>query len=642
MNFSTRQFVNALAGGSLMNKSMDARYDLIEDMSIANCHWGSDRKTPKKAPGMLDVDQVTAMQAQIDALIRQMNNMRASSTRNPFTSGPLEQVSFVNYNRNFNNQPRPQNNPNYFNTYNPFWRNHPNFSYKNNQNTLQPEANLKQLGFNQPQQAFPNQQAQFQNQAERKPTVEEMFSKYIGKLDARMETQDLALRKLDAKVDQLAQHSQAAIQNLEMQIGQLARGSQARQQRTLPSDTVINPKEQCKAISLRSRRTVEQPGEVGKKKEDIIKKEVVEEELVEKDKVEDNLSKMSCDPPPPPQVKAYMSPIPYPQRLRKHKDAHKFAKFLDVFKKLHINIPFVEALAQMPTYVKFLKDLLSNKRKLEEFEIVALTEKCSAILQNKLPPKLKDPGKFTIPCTIGNSEFSKALIDSGASINLMPYSVSKKLNVGEVKPTHITLQLADRSIKYPRGVMEDVLVKVDNLYFPVDFVILEMEEDVKIHLLLGRPFLKTACALINVKDEKMTLRVGDEQVVIDMSKATKRPSDEGDCFRVEVVEPMIQEYLRKENPKEPLEVCVVHGVIEEDEDLEVEECAKQLNSLPLRTLRGRFHFEKLGVRKPKLSPSIEKAPTLELKQLPSHLRYAFLGESSTLSVIISASLSKIE
>ena len=106
---------------------------------------------------------------------------------NPFAPRSSEQVSFVNYNRNFNNQPRPQNNP-YSNTYNPHWRNHPNLLWKDNQQILQPEANLKPPGFNQPQQAFPNQQSQFQNQAERKPTVEEMFSKYMGKLDVRMET----------------------------------------------------------------------------------------------------------------------------------------------------------------------------------------------------------------------------------------------------------------------------------------------------------------------------------------------------------------------------------------------------------------------------------------------------------------------
>ena len=474
-------------------------------------------------------------------------------TGSPFASSSTEQVSFVNNHRNYQNQPQQHPNQNpifhpYSNTYHPSWNNNQNFSWKDNQlHQPQHPHNLNQRqppGFQQPhQQNYPNPPPN--NQVERKASLEEMFSKLMGKLDTRMETQDLALRKLDTKIDQLAQHSQAAIQNLETQVGQLARWAQARQQATLPSDTVTNPKEQSKAISLRSGRTVEQPEKVDKKKEEVVEDEVVEEEVeeeepIEENKVEESPPKPSCDPtPPPPQVKAYVPPIPYPQRLRKHKDAHQFAKFLEVFKKLHINIPFAEALAQMPTYVKFLKDLLSNKRKLEEFETVVLTEECSAILQNKLPPKLKDPGKFTIPCTIGTSEFSKALIDSGASINLMPYSVFKKLNVGEVKPTHVTLQLADQSIKYPRGVMEDVLVKVDSFYFPVDFVILEMEEDVEIPLLLGRPFLKTAGALIDVRDKKMTLRVDDEQVVFYMSKAIKRPSDEGDCYRVDVIEPMI-------------------------------------------------------------------------------------------------------
>ncbi|XP_024021582.1 uncharacterized protein LOC112091651 [Morus notabilis] len=155
----------------------------------------------------------------------------------------------------------------------------------------------------------------------------------------------------------------------------------------------------------------------------------------------------------------------------------QFSKFLDVFKKLHINIPFADALEQMPSYVKFMKEILSNKRKLEEYETVALTEECSAILQKKLPTKLKDPGSFTIPCTIGNSFFDKALCDLRASINLMALSVYRKLGLGEAKPTTISLQLADRSIKYPRGIIEDVLVKVDKFIFPADFIVLDIEED---------------------------------------------------------------------------------------------------------------------------------------------------------------------
>ena len=117
------------------------------------------------------------------------------------------------------------------------------------------------------------------------------------------------------------------------------------------------------------------------------------------------------------------APVLYPQRLRQNKLNKQFTKFMEVFKKLHINIPFVDALEQMPSYVKFMKDILSRKRRLSEFKTVNLIEECSAILQRKLPHKLKDPGSFTIPCKTGNSIFERALCDLGASINLMPLSI---------------------------------------------------------------------------------------------------------------------------------------------------------------------------------------------------------------------------
>ena len=132
--------------------------------------------------------------------------------------------------------------------------------------------------------------------------------------------------------------------------------------------------------------------------------------------------------------------IPYPQHLKKNKLEKQFAKFIQVFKKLHINIPFADALEHMPSYVKFMKDILSKKRILSDFEIVNLTEECNDILQRKLPQKLKDPGSFTILCTIGNSIFERALCDLGASINLMPLSIFKRLGLGEARPTIVTLQ----------------------------------------------------------------------------------------------------------------------------------------------------------------------------------------------------------
>ncbi|XP_027337033.1 uncharacterized protein LOC113850656 [Abrus precatorius] len=157
----------------------------------------------------------------------------------------------------------------------------------------------------------------------------------------------------------------------------------------------------------------------------------------------------------------------------------------------------------MSSYAEFMKELLSRKRKLEHDKTVPLTEKCSAILKRKLPQKLKDPGSFNIPCEIGNCTVGRALCDLGASINLMPLAVLKKLG------TNITLQLADKSYTYPYGVVEDLLVKIDKFIFPADFVILDMEVDANIPLILGRAFLATGRALIDVQKGELMLRVLD-------------------------------------------------------------------------------------------------------------------------------------
>ena len=161
----------------------------------------------------------------------------------------------------------------------------------------------------------------------------------------------------------------------------------------------------------------------------------------------------------------------------------------------------------MPRYVKFMKDILAKKRKLGDFETISLFEECSAILQKKLPPKLKDPGSFTIPCAIRDAVFKKDLCDLGANLNLMPFSIFKKLNMGEARPTTVTLQQADRSLTHPRGIIEDVLLKVDKFIFPVDFIILDMEEDKEVPIILERPFLATGRALIDVQKGELRLRV---------------------------------------------------------------------------------------------------------------------------------------
>ena len=247
----------------------------------------------------------------------------------------------------------------------------------------------------------------------------------------------------------------------------------------------------------------------------------------------------------------------------------QFLKFLDVFRKLHINIPFAEALEQMPSYAKFMKEIISRKRKLEDYETIALTEECSAIIQRKLPQKLKDPGSFTVPCEIGGLVFEKALCDLGASINLMPLSIFRRLGLGEAKPTRVTLQMADRSIKHPRGVIEDVLVKVDKFIFPADFVVLDMDEDRDIPIILGRPFLATGKALIDVQKGELRLRVQDEEVTFNVFKAMKLPEASDDVFRVDVLDTVVAEISNV--PADTLEACLVDCAEKMCEDTEVRE-----------------------------------------------------------------------
>ncbi|GKD25829.1 DNA-directed DNA polymerase [Tanacetum coccineum] len=252
------------------------------------------------------------------------------------------------------------------------------------------------------------------------------------------------------------------------------------------------------------------------------------------------------------------SSIPFPYRLRKEKEEAQQRKFLENLKQLHINIPFTEALAQMPKYAKFLKALLSNKSRLEEACTVTMNERYSAVLLNKLPSKEKDPRSFTIPCDIGHLHIDNALADLGASISLMPYTMFEKLGLGEPKPTRISLELADRSIQYPRGITEDVLIKIDKFVLPIDFVILDMREDSRIPIILGRPFLATARATIDVFNKKITLRFGSEEVIFDVDQSMKKPRTEDDeCYGIDnldtVIQSAAQELLENDHRNKNLE-----------------------------------------------------------------------------------------
>ncbi|KAK8708224.1 hypothetical protein V6N13_059268 [Hibiscus sabdariffa] len=178
----------------------------------------------------------------------------------------------------------------------------------------------------------------------------------------------------------------------------------------------------------------------------------------------------------------------------------------------------------MPNYAKFLKDMVTRKKRIEEFEAAAATETCLALMHNKIPVKKTDPGSFTIECFIGQKHPTKALCDPGASINLMPKSVFRKLGIGEAKPTTVMLQLADHSYVQPEGKIEDILVKVDKFIFPADFLILDCEADENAPIILGRPFLSTSRAMIDFDKDEIVFKVDDNQIKV---KSLTKQLDKG-------------------------------------------------------------------------------------------------------------------
>ena len=218
----------------------------------------------------------------------------------------------------------------------------------------------------------------------------------------------------------------------------------------------------------------------------------------------------------------------------------------------------------------------------------------------------------------------------------MPWSIFKKVKLGEARPTTVTLQLADRPLTHLCGIIEDVLVKVDKFIFPADFIILGMQEDKEVSFILRRPFLATGRAMIDVQKGELGLRVQEEEVTFNVFNAIKHPHDNDSCFRVDVLEAIVSSQL---GPSEPLETSLTHDDPSSCEDETVQKYVKLMDSFgPNR----RKYFESLGASPSQFTPSIEKPPIVEEKQLPNHLRYAYLGEESTLPVIIPSSLFDME
>ncbi|GAU44803.1 hypothetical protein TSUD_291960 [Trifolium subterraneum] len=564
----TRILLDASAGGSLKNKDESQARELVEAM--AQIEYRSQLLNTQMTVMLKHLTTTPALQMQVNAVRDVKCSLCGQGHANGecFPAGSEEALYLSNFKKS-----NPNNNP-YSNTYNPGWRNHPNFGWGGTQNQSQQQASS--------QNSQPRQQSQ----------IEDALAQFIKVTQGNFEEMKISQNQLKVNQEQMKanqdvanKNHEASIKSLETQIGQLSRQFSATQNKGFEGSTRDNPKnESCMTINLRSRE-VPSPEVVSKKKN--VEEELVEnqrekkierdEKLVAKKKgkgVEEKEGQKEKE-------HSVHAKHPYPRKKKANEeDPQQFKKFTKMLYSLQMNISFAEALEQMPVYAKFMKELLTKKRKPLDDETVNMTEECSAIIQKKLPQKKKDPGSFTIPCSIGNLHVRKTLCDLGASINLMPLSMMKRIPGVVAKPTKMQLSLADRSITYPHGILENILVRCAEFVFPADFVILDMEEDAEVPLLLGRPFLATGRTLIDVEKGELMFRLDDEQVCFQVFEATKFSGPVPECFKVDVLEEVLNDAQEEEWDHE-IELFLQHL----DDDCEEKEALNLDGTLMVKELK---------------------------------------------------------
>ncbi|XP_026417480.1 uncharacterized protein LOC113312962 [Papaver somniferum] len=332
--------------------------------------------------------------------------------------------------------------------------------------------------------------------------------------------------------NQFQQKSEMAMRDVQNQVSQLANDMnqlKAQAAGKLPLQP-LNHKETV-VIELRSGKQVEKPTTSSEAHEPDLEKEKDETVPKKTDSVNSNSK---------PLVSNYVTPPRFSSRFAKSKKETLDKEIWEIFKKIEVNIPLIKAIRQVPRYAKFLKELCTNKHKLTGNEVISVGDNALAYLQKKLPPKLKDPGSFTTPCTIGKKRFTKALLDFGAYISVMSASIYESLNLGPLKSTIIVIQLVDRSNVYPKEVVENVLVQVNELIFPVDFYVLDMSDEnssSSTPLMLGRPFMRNARTKIDVFEGTLTMEFDGEVVRFNSFEVMRYPSDVHSCFVVEETDP---------------------------------------------------------------------------------------------------------
>ena len=552
MSPAMRQLLETMCGGDFLSKHPDEAMDFLNYVAETSKGW--DEPNPRELErfrppvnqrgGMYALNDKIEMKARLSTLARKVEELEGkqlhevqavtdnTAQTNPCTNfqspvPPTEQCSMTPAVKDLMSEcahtvgqfkPQQPNAP-YGNTYNPNWRNNPNLAWRPNPPPFVPPGAKPQFGSpsqsQQPPSSSPVEQAILNLSKVVGNFVEEQKGINV-QLAQRIDTVENTLNK---KIDGLKSNLKQKMDNLQYSITNINKLLEGQERGRFPSQTLPNPKgihevgsrmdEVKSIITLRSGKEVDQP--LPKPVEESRKGEEMQPEhiLLEEDSMK------------------YRIPPPFPQALRGKKKATQQACILEVLRQVKVNIPLLDLINQVPAYAKFLKDLCTIKKGLGIEKKAFLTEHVSAIIQSKYPVKCKDPGSPTIPVNIGGNCIDKSLLDSGASVNLMPYSVYMQLGLGELKPTTITLSLADRSVKIPKGIVEDVLVKIDKFYYPVDFMVLDTEpsssEPNYVPIILGRPFLATANAIINCRNGIMQLTFGNMTLELNIFHLNDNP-----------------------------------------------------------------------------------------------------------------------
>ncbi|GJZ14443.1 reverse transcriptase domain-containing protein [Tanacetum coccineum] len=415
---------------------------------------------------------------------------------------------------------------------------------------------------------------------------------------------------------------------------------------SLPSNTVANPKSDLKAITTRS--GVSYNGPQVPPPPSSLPKVVEPEPEVIKDTVQPSTEDIQ---PPVAQIdepviaQKTKQTLPYPSRINKEKLHEKddllALKFMEIFRNLHFELSFVDALLHMPKFAPMFRKLINNKDKIIDLVKTSVNKNCSAVILKKFTKKLGDPGRFLIPCDFLEMDECLALSDLGASINLMPLSIWKELNLPDLTKTRMILELVDRTISTPTGIAEDVFMKVGTFFFLADFIVVDYIADPRVPFILGKPFLRTARALIDVhayeEYAQEVLRFSDtsksgnptptSKPIVSTSSPTLTPFGDSD-FLVEETDAFLAIV------DEPISSEINDSYYDSEGDIRLLE--EFLNDDPSSPP---IPPQELKIVEPKnKKSSIDEPPEVELKDLPPHLKYAFLEGAKKLPVIIAKDL----